>query len=187
MPEKNHLRVVIGSGEHNNNPDWLQTQESDLNLLHRTDWENSFPPHSLEAILAEHVWEHLSFEEGVQAAKICFSFLQSGGYIRCAVPDGHFPDKDYQKVVQVGGPGHADHPASSHKIVHTYKTIISMFEEAGFQVNLLEFCDEDGEFHYNDWDEKAGFIYRSMRFDHRNKGADLRFVSLIVDAVKPKQ
>ena len=178
------IRVVIGTGENNNNPEWMQTQESDLNLLQRDQWAERFLPNTLSAILAEHVWEHLDFDEGVDAAKICFEFLRPGGYVRCAVPDGCFPNEDYQKIVQIGGPGPADHPAASHKIVHTYKTLSSMFERAGFTVQLLEYCDESGEFHYNDWDEKKGFIYRSKRFDHRNQHGRLGFVSLIVDAVK---
>ncbi|MED1202232.1 class I SAM-dependent methyltransferase [Heyndrickxia acidicola] len=184
MITQENLKVVIGGGEYNNNPKWLQTQETELNLLRRVDWEGKFPINSLEAILAEHVWEHLTYEEGVEAARICFEFLKPGGYIRCAVPDGFFPDKDYQTGVQVGGPGPEDHPAASHKIVHNYKTITSMFEEAGLKVNLLEYCDEDGKFRYNDWDENQGFIYRSKRFDHRNQNGNLGFVSLIVDAKK---
>ena len=87
--------------------------------------------------------------------------------------------------MQVGGPGPADHPAASHKIVHNYVTLSSMFEAAGFTVHLLEYCDESGEFHYNEWDERKGFIYRSSRFDHRNKDGKLGFISLIIDAVKP--
>jgi predicted SAM-dependent methyltransferase len=179
------LKIVIGSGEYNNNPTWLQTQETELNLLKKGDWEDKFSRNSLEAILAEHVWEHLTYEEGVKSARICFEFLKSGGYVRCAVPDGFFPDEDYQTVIQVGGPGPEDHPAASHKIVHNYKTITSMFEEVGFNVSLLEYCDEAGKFHYNDWDENQGFIYRSKRFDQRNKNGELGFVSLIVDAIKP--
>lgn len=87
--------------------------------------------------------------------------------------------------MQVGGPGPKDHPAASHKIVHTYRTLKPMFEAAGFQVQLLEYCDENGQFHYNEWDEKQGFIYRSVRFDHRNQNGQLECVSLIVDAKKP--
>ena len=179
------LKIVIGSGEFNNNPTWLQTQETELNLLKKDDWEDKFSSNSLEAILAEHVWEHLTYEEGVKSARICFEFLKPGGYVRCAVPDGFFPDEDYQTVIQVGGPGPEDHPAASHKIVHNYKTLTSMFEEVGFNVSLLEYCDETGKFYYNDWDENQGFIYRSKRFDQRNKNGELGFVSLIVDAVKP--
>ncbi|MFB4166806.1 methyltransferase domain-containing protein [Virgibacillus sp. JSM 102003] len=185
MVLREKLKVVIGAGEHNNNPEWLQTQEDELNLLRRVDWENQFSTDSLEAVLAEHVWEHLTYEEGEKAARICYEFLKPGGYIRCAVPDVFFPDEDYQEGVQVGGPGPTDHPAASHKIVHNYKTFSSMFEEAGFDVTLLEYCDEEGKFHYNEWDEKKGFIYRSKRFDHRNMNGELGFVSLIVDAVKP--
>ena len=111
--------------------------------------------------------------------------LKPGGYIRCAVPDAYFRNEWYQNMVKIGGPGPKDHPAAGHKIVHNYKSIASMFEQAGFIVKLLEFCDEDGQFHYDYWDEKEGFIYRSKRFDHRNQNDNLGFVSLIVDAVKP--
>ncbi|PDY45226.1 class I SAM-dependent methyltransferase [Bacillus pseudomycoides] len=184
MVVKDELKIVVGAGEFNNNPGWLHTNEEELNLLKREDWIKRFNPNSLTAILAEHVWEHLSYEEGVEAAKVCYEFLKNGGYIRCAVPDSFFPDEEYQEGVQVGGPGPLDHPAASHKIVHNYKTMSAMFESAGFQVKLLEYCDESGEFHYTDWDEEEGFIYRSKRFDHRNQDGKLGFVSLIVDAVK---
>ena len=107
------------------------------------------------------------------------------GYIRCAVPDAFFQMKNISKGTS-RWTGPLDHPAASHKIVHSYKTITSMFESAGFQVRLLEYCDENGKFHYNDWNEKDGFIYRSKRFDHRNRDNHLGFVSLIVDAVKMK-
>lgn len=177
-------KVVVGAEGYNNNPGWLHTNEEELNLVRRETWRDKFQPNSLSVILAEHVWEHLSYEEGIEAAKICYEFLIENGYIRCAVPDAFFPDEEYQQGVQVGGPGPLDHPAASHKIVHNYKTITSMFESAGFQVRLLEYCDENGKFHYNDWNEKDGFIYRSKRFDHRNRDNQLGFVSLIVDAVK---
>ena len=54
-----------------------------------------------------------------------------------------------------------------------------------FQVRLLEYWDEQGQFHYHDWDENAGFIGRSKRFDTRNQGEKLGFTSLIIDAIKP--
>ncbi|MDA2385227.1 SAM-dependent methyltransferase [Bacillus cereus] len=178
------IKVVVGAEDYNNNPGWLHMNEEELNLLRGETWLDKFQPNSLSVILAEHVWEHLSYEEGIEAAKICYEFLMENGYIRCAVPDAFFPDEEYQQGVQVGGPGPLDHPAASHKIVHNYKTITSMFESAGFQVRLLEYCDENGKFHYNDWNGKDRFIYRSKRFDHRNRDNQLGFVSLIVDAVK---
>ena len=63
-----------GSWGFNNNPGWIQTQEDDLNLLVETMWEARFEYNSISAILREHVWEHLTFEEGVKAASICYKF-----------------------------------------------------------------------------------------------------------------
>jgi predicted SAM-dependent methyltransferase len=156
-----------------------------LDLLKREDWEESFAQRPVAAILAEHVWEHLTFEEGKLAAKICRDFLKPGGYVRCAVPDAYFPDEAYQNIVKPGGPGPKDHPAASHKIVYDYRLLTEVFESAGFTVRLLEYWDEQGQFHYHEWDENAGFIGRSKRFDTRNQGGKLGFTSLIVDAIKP--
>jgi predicted SAM-dependent methyltransferase len=178
------LRVVIGAGEYNNNPGWLLTQEEELNLLSPETWEKRFTKGTITAILAEHVWEHLTYEEGVLAARNCYDFLKSGGYIRCAVPDAYFQNEKYQRTVQIGGPGPKDHPAANHKIVFNYKLLKQMFNEAGFEVKLLEYCDEEGVFHYNPWDPQEGFIYRSLRFDHRNADGKPQWVSLLVDAIK---
>lgn len=177
------LKIIIGASSQSYSG-WTQTQEHELNLLDKLDWDSSFGVRTIDAILSEHVWEHLTYAEGVVAARICFDHLSSGGYIRCAVPDGYFRNEWYQNMVKVGGPGPKDHPAASHKIVHNYKSLTHMFEEAGFGAELLEYCDEDGEFHYKDWDPEECFIYRSRRFDHRNTVESLGFVSLIVDAVK---
>ena len=183
VPASEPIRVIIGASSQSY-PGWIQTQEQELNLLDRTDWELSFGERKIDVILSEHVWEHLTYEEGIEAAKICYSYLKSGGYIRVAVPDGFFRNEWYQNIVKIGGPGPKDHPAASHKIVYNFKTLTLMFEEAGFQVKLLEYCDEAGEFHFNEWDPEKGFIYRSFRFDHRNTKESLGFVSLIVDAIK---
>ncbi|MGJ9385994.1 class I SAM-dependent methyltransferase [Salipaludibacillus sp. CF4.18] len=178
------VNVVVEAGEYNNNPGWLHTQEDELNLTDLSTWNKMFSHHSITAILAEHVWEHLTYIDGLDAAKLCYIYLKPSGYIRCAVPDGYFPNTDYQNTVKVGGPGSEDHPAASHKIVHNYKTLSAMFETAGFAVRLLEYFDEKGEFHFNHWDEKDGFIFRSKRFDPRNQGDKLVFPSLILDAIK---
>jgi len=179
------IKVVVGAGDYDKGSDWLHTQEEELSLLREEDWRAKFTPGSITAILAEHVWEHLTFDEGVEAAEICYKYLKSGGYIRCAVPDAYFPDEEYQKFVLIGGPGPQDHPAASHKIVHDYRSLTSMFEKSGYRVKLLEYCDEAGKFHHRDWEKSEGFIYRSKRFDHRNRDGKLGFVSLIVDAIKP--
>jgi predicted SAM-dependent methyltransferase len=181
------MKVVVGAGEYHNNPGWIHSQEQELNLLDESTWRNKFAENSLSAILAEHIWEHLTYEEGVEAAKVCYQFLAPNGYIRCAVPDGFFQNEEYQNIVKIGGPGPEDHPAASHKIVHNYKSLSDMFKAAGFDVKLLEHCDEHGKFHYHDWDGKDGVIFRSKKYDPRNQGESLVFPSLIVDAIKQSE
>lgn len=88
----------------NNNPGWIQTQEDELNLLDKATWENRFEHNSISAIVAEHVWAHLTFEEGVRAAEICYEFLKPAGHIRCGVPDAFFRDEAYHSSNRWTGP-----------------------------------------------------------------------------------
>lgn len=178
------LQIIIGAGEQRYDG-WMATQREDLDLLDPQSWENQFNGRFADAFLCEHVWEHLSEAEGRAAAKLCFQYLKPGGYLRVAVPDGNFPDATYQNMIKIGGPGPADHPAADHKIVYDYKLFVDVFVSAGFDVDLLEYCDENGRFHYNQWSFAAGKIYRSLLSDHRNSGEKLGFVSIILDAKKP--
>ncbi len=185
-PNNEPLRIIIGAGGQAYDG-WVSTNREDLDLLCPEDWKNSFGERRADAFLCEHVWEHLTEAEGREAAKLCYTYLKPGGYLRCAVPDANFPDEDYQKMVQVGGPGPKDHPAADHKIVYDYRLFSAIFAEAGFEVDLLEYCDETGRFHYHQWSFEGGKIYRSLLSDHRNKNGELGFVSLILDAKKPEK
>jgi len=182
--EPERLQVIIGAGEQAYDH-WIATQKEDLDLLDAACWDLKFRDRKADAFLCEHVWEHLTEQEGRRAAEYCFASLKRGGYLRCAVPDRNFRNAAYQKDVQIGGPGSADHPAADHKIVYDYRLFTSIFEDAGFEVDLLEHCDEQGRFHYNEWSFEQGKIYRSLLSDHRNKDGEIGFVSIILDAKKP--
>lgn len=178
------MKVIIGAGN-TQQRGWISTQEDQLNLLDDLSWENFFKSSQASAFLAEHVWEHMTYQEGVYAAKMCFKYLKPGGYLRIAVPDKNFKHDAYQEMVQIGGPGPSDHPASSHKIVYDYRLISSLLIEAGFTTNLLEYCDERSRFHYKYWNENDGKIGRSFRYDTRNSLTSLGMVSIVIDAHKP--
>ena len=173
-------RIVVGSGNVFD-PGWIPTAIEYLNLINQKDWCRYFRPNSIDAILAEHVWEHLTKEEGITGAKICFTFLKPGGYLRIAVPDGLHPDTNYIERVRVNGTGPG---AKDHKVLYTYKTLRDIFSTAGFRVDLLEWFDENGKFHYNKWDRIDGTIHRSKRFDKRNENGKLNYTSIIIDAIK---
>ena len=174
-------RIVIGSAG-TGFEGWVSTDRDTLDLLDENTWKPYIAPDSLDAILAEHVWEHLTPTEAATAAKTCFLFLKPGGRLRVAVPDGNHPDPSYRELVRPGGTGPG---AEDHKVLYTYVTFRDLFAGAGFQVHLLEFFDEAGQFHYNEWDSKEGMILRSKRYDPRNSGDQLVYTSIVLDAVKP--
>jgi predicted SAM-dependent methyltransferase len=174
------LRLVIGaSGSFD--PGWIPTDIDFLDLLEPGDWTTFFHPNSIDAILAEHVWEHLMPEQALIAARQCYRFLKPGGYMRVAVPDGLHPDLDYIASVCVGGTGPG---AKDHKVLYTHQTFADLFAEVGFEPELLEYYDENGVFHYRDWSPEHGKIRRSCRYDSRNTGGEMRYTSIIIDAHK---
>ena len=171
-------RIVVGASEVYE-AGWIPTDVDYLNLLRPADWERFFAKDCLAAILAEHVWEHLTPDEGLRAARICREYLRPGGYLRLAVPDGFNPDPAYREWVRPGGSGPG---ADDHKALYTHESLGRLLSEAGLQVETLEYFDAAGQFHATDWKPEDGMIHRSLRFDERNHDGILRYSSLIVDA-----
>src|SRR5678816_2618490 len=168
-------RVVIGSSGVFE-PGWIPTDAREFNLLQPAGWERFIAPNSVDAMLAEHVWEHLTLDEGKTAANTCHRFLKPGGYIRVAVPDGFFPNPEYQDYIKPGGAGGGE--GVPHKVVYTYRTLVDVFESSGFKTTLLEYHDEMGHFHGTEWKTDDGMVRRSKRFDPRGP------ISVILDARK---
>lgn len=173
-------RIIIGASG-TAQPGWITTEKEYLNLLKSKDWSNCFDLDSIDAILAEHVWEHLTKSNAVLAAENCYRYLKNSGYLRIAVPDGFNTNPDYINWVKPAGVGTG---ADDHKVLYNYKTLSDVFIKVGYKVNLLEYFDEEGTFHYKSWKPEDGKIYRSKRFDVRNKKGVLKYTSLIIDALK---
>lgn len=161
---------------------WISTDVDLLDVTSWRDWERVFGRRRADALMAEHVWEHLNEDQTRAANANCFTFLTPGGYLRLAVPDGFHPDPKYIEYVRPGGTGAG---ATDHKIQYNYRLLTSRLEMVGFTVSLLEYWDEDGRFHFTDWSSDGGHITRSRRFDERNVPGNLAYTSLIVDATKP--
>lgn len=169
------IRIVVGAGE-TQYRGWISTGIEVLDLLKESSWARILAPGSVYVILAEHVWEHLSMEEGLVAAKTCFRFLKPGGHLRVAVPDGLQPDPAYLRLVEP--------PADGHKILYTYRTLEEIFIKAGFTVRRYEYFDEQGVLHSSEWDPQDGMIARSMRFGSPYSSSDDPYTSIILDAIK---
>jgi len=164
------IKLVIGSGGIADKG-WINTEQDKLDLLKPSQWHNYFSIASIDNIVAEHVWEHLTLEEGIKAANTCYLFLKENGRLRVAVPDGLNPDLDY--INKVKPPGYR------HKILYTYKTLSNVFEQAGFKINLLEYFDENKGIHINKMSIEDGRIRRSRNFD-----PDYKYNSIVLDAIK---
>ena len=175
-------RIIVGAGASDLfDEGWIHTDIDVLNLTKPGDWKRFCRPGSIAAILAEHVWEHLTEEEGIIAARTCYKYLKQGGYLRVAVPDGLHPNLNYIKWVRGGGIGPG---ADDHKVLYTHSTFRNIFEAVGFTVVPYEYFDEQGTFHYNEWDPDDGKIIRSRRFDERNNGGELKYTSIVMDCKK---
>lgn len=168
-------RIIIGSGG-TVEDGWIATDADQLDLLREDTWARYLAPASVDALLAEHVWEHLTVDDGKIAACLCHRYLRRGGYIRVAVPDGLHPDPAYRQWVDVNGTAGGE--PGAHKVLYNYRLLREVFESAGFSTRLLEYHDESGRLHLEKWNPAEGMIHRSARFDP--SGA----VSIILDAVK---
>ena len=175
-----NLKIIVGSAS-TKQEGWISTNYPLLDLTNERSFAALFQSDSVDNFLAEHVWEHLTQEEGALACKNCFAFLKQGGNLRIAVPDGFHPDMDYIAQVKPGGYGPG---ADDHKVLYNYRTLSKLLSNAGFKVTPLEWFDEQGEFRHENWDNAGGFIMRSTRFDPRNRDNPTAYTSLIIDARK---
>ena len=173
------LKVVIGAGGISLGG-WVATEYPLVDIIDLNSLMCWFEKGSVQAFLAEHVREHLVPASALAAAINCYQLLVPGGHLRIAVPDGLHPDPKYIDHVKPGGAGGED-----HQVLYTYRTLLELLEAAGFEVRLLEWFDEEGQFHFREWDPDDGFVCRSTRYDERNAQDPTAYTSIIADAIKP--
>jgi predicted SAM-dependent methyltransferase len=187
------MKIIIGSGG-TNQPGWLSLERGQLDIRDRAQWVRLFAPNSLDAVLSEHVLEHLTFAEANAATRNIYKFLTPGGYWRIAIPDANNPDPKYQDMCRPGGvrrstldslarvtgePGHKEH--------YDLDSLTALLQSTGFDVSPLEWYDKTGRLQRWPWDPRDGEIRRHA--GHRDLlvylWADCWNTSLIVDAIKP--
>jgi predicted SAM-dependent methyltransferase len=172
------IRIIIGAGR-SSHDDWLATDVCTLNICRPDDWAAYFVRDSVDAILSEHVLEHLSIEENRIVLKSALIYLKSGGRFRIAVPDGNRRDAYYLADVAP--------PSDGHKVLFNLRSLTALLREVGFVVEPLEYFDDNEKFHAVEWNSSEGHISRSVRYDRQEnfKKGGLFYTSLIVDAFKP--
>jgi predicted SAM-dependent methyltransferase len=174
------LRLIIGSG-YTLPHGWIITDIETLNIVNQNDWRKYFNTDSISSVVAEHVFEHLISEDRDNALKNIYNHLLPKGNLRIAVPDGYHIKPAYIEAVKPNGTGEG---APDHKFLYNYQTLSEVLRRFGFTVNLLEYYDENGKFHFEEWDHEKGPIHRSLLNDARNENGVITYSSLLLDAVK---
>ena len=146
-------KVVLGSGGISV-AGWFATDRDVLDLSDPKIFAEIWPKPFVSHFVAEHVWEHLEPSTAVTAVENCARALVSGGRLRIAVPDGRHPDSKYVEAVRPGGNGPG---ANDHKCLYTLESLSELIRRGSLCPIPLEWWDEDGVFHREDWDPADGF------------------------------
>jgi len=187
------VKVIIGAKGTKQNG-WLSLERSDLDIRDRHMWARLFQPESLDAVLTEHVLEHLTPRDADRAARNVYEFLRPGCYWRIAVPDANNPSRWYQLCSR---PGSLLHLVANvlytpgepfHQVFYEHYSLTSLLATAGFVPRLLEWHDDRGTFYRKKWSPVDGEVRRSFGHPYVTNGQGLGGVhnlSLIIDAIKP--
>ena len=168
--QNNVIKININASRRHSNG-WLNTNKKNLDITQEKSWiQNNIQKKSLNRILAEHVINNLEENEIEPVLQNFKQFIASNGILRVAVPDGYHPDKNYIEKIN-----------KKNKILYNYKDLIKLFSRYGFVANILEYFDENGDFHFKEWSKEDGYVKRSSRYDKRNKKDKLSYTSLIID------
>lgn len=174
---KKNIKLIVGSGGFSQKG-FISSDIDWLDITNWWHWFRSFRPGSINKIVAEHVFEHLSKKQIITALGLINIFLKKGGFIRIAIPDKNRKDVKYVNSVKP--------PVDGHKTYMNLDDIGSILIKAGFKVRALEYFNKKGRFVHRRWNDNDGIIRRSYKHDKQTvfKRGDLYYTSLIVDAVK---
>ena len=183
--QSKHIKIIIGAAETYQNG-WYSTNENWLDITKAVDWANIFKGKCiLTHVLAEHVFEHLTYEECQIALKHINRHMQVGGLIRVAVPDGNHPKEEYLRHVGINGIGD---DAADHKQLLSVEIWQSLLQDSGFESSLIEGYDEKGRLVQKVYSPEDGFVRRSRTSPEAHDSKRWGFVdactSLIVDGIK---
>jgi predicted SAM-dependent methyltransferase len=176
------LKIIVGAGG-TQQDGWLSLNEEDLDIADAGAWGRLFAPNSIDAICAEHVWEHLTLDEGWRGLLNCYRYLKRGGTLRIAVPDGFHPSWYYIEWVRPVTGWNGD----DHKVLYEVGLLGGMMRRAGFRVVPREWFDGNGCLYSTSLHPTYGEIRRtagSLQSLLLSIWVGAYYTSLVVDGVK---
>ncbi len=163
---KKQLKINIGCGS-NTAPGWVNVDLGGPPEVFRWDCRRSLPfdGGSVDAIFAEHVFEHLDPKAGAKFLSECRRCLRPGGVVRIVVPDagryivlyqGQWQGLAAVRPLSKDNDGYRDHwldrvyrtkmefinevfrQGNEHKYAYDAETLMLKFREAGFEKVILQ-------------------------------------------------
>jgi predicted SAM-dependent methyltransferase len=182
--KNNELKIILGAAT-TYQKGWLSTNEQWFDIRYENNWKKLFKKKGLISnLMAEHVFEHLTYDELDNTLNHANHYLKKGGKLRFAVPDGYNPSEEYIKNVNINGIG-AD--AQDHKQLLNIDILNKLLIRNNFSCNILEGY-KNNELIQNKFNDFDGFIIRTRKRKNINLDPDWFFddsgTSLIVDAIK---
>ncbi|MBL1212460.1 MAG: hypothetical protein HND52_03760 [Ignavibacteriae bacterium] len=171
------IKIIIGAGT-TKFKGWFNTDTYNLDVTSSSDFRKLLKDKKIDAVLAEHVLEHLTSEQLDRMIQNFLNYCHENCNIRIAVPDGYHGNIEYIENVKPNGKGEG---AEDHKHLFNYISLSKLFEKYGFKANLLEFWDENKEFNTIYKNDDNGIIRRSFLNDSRNFEGKPNYTSLIID------
>lgn len=171
------INLVIGAANLGED-EWFKTDILILDVTNEKQFRHFFSERKIRRVLAEHVLEHLTTEQIDQMLVNILKYSTPDVRIRIAVPDGNHANPLYIEGAKPGGTGAG---ADDHKHLFTYQSLSNIFSRHGFKAHLVEYWDENKEFHTVYKDDENGLIRRSYVNDPRRKDDVPYYTSLIID------
>lgn len=185
LKNEGELKIIVGAAE-TYQEGWYSTNEQWLDITRDDHWKNIFSRKvCLTHVVAEHVFEHLTYEEAGRSLSYIYDHMLSGGRVRIAVPDGYNPNPVYLKHVGICGIGD---DAADHKQLLNVEVLSRLLEAAGFKANHLEGYNAEGALVQADYSTQNGYVMRSRMHNNDEVKPKWAFpdaeTSLIVEGVK---
>ena len=150
------LRLNIGAGG-TEYTGWISLEHRVLDITSRSQWRSLLGKRMAANILAEHVFEHLYYQDAMRAFNYIAEYMAPGGVFRFAVPDGNHPSA---YVRELTGPQGTERGAEDHKYFYTIGDIPEIERLTGLHAEPLEYFSADGVFVSGPIDFARGYISR---------------------------
>ncbi len=154
------LKLIVGAGN-TAYQGWISTNEYEFDISKDEHWKDLFESHPIDAIIAEHVLEHIDAKNLPVVFEAVRRHLAPNGRFRVAVPDANHPSAYVRELTKPGGlePG-----ADDHRVFLNIDSMVALASASGMRLEPLEWFDSNGRFHKRQWLDNDGVILRSSKY-----------------------